>query len=672
MKISNKIKSIQSEKSISNRVIFALLPKSLLVLLFILTVLLISQGFSISVNCAVQAESGSEAEETVVSDLELRTSENELVVDENTMALWHMNEESWPDDCTTICVLDASDSNNHGKVCPNDSDNTPTTTLVNTKLGGFAASFDGSDDYVLIDHNPSLSFGTGDFTIEAWVKTEQTTANALGIISKRKAGLTGYGIWLISKDKAGCNVSVRGGGLTAVGATPINDGHWHYVACVRQNNKHYIYVDGVLDGSSSFSGNTNTTESLRIGKMTPSEGEYFKGIIDEVRISNIARTSEEILANSYKRPFGLTFNVSDLSAEALSTSTIKLTWSNPTLADFDHVVIKRQTDRIPQDLNDGITVYSGPEQSLTDTDLAPGTNYFYTVFVYDNLGNIASGGAISQQTLVEENLPLDDSYKLITSLSEAEYDETVLQKDLVEYEKNIEFIIDGNEIEVKSVTDLHAFISPDIEVRIPVKVIIGEKEGIDTTEVLLTIGERVYVLRREIIDGYEYFSTLFIGPELTGEFDINVISTFSDDSNKKINIFLTIDPYGYVYTIEDEEEVRIENAEVSLFKEVNGEEKLWDTNTSQYQNPQFTNAKGEYSFFVEPGRYKIQIIAPEYKKRETEWFDINSGTVVKNIELKRPINFLFYALIGFGVVCIIGGMLVVFVMIRKRRSKSTP
>ena len=53
----------------------------------------------------------------------------------------------------------------------------------------FALDFDGIDDYVNIPHHNSLNFGSGDFTVEAWVKTSSTKSqNIVGKYNGSDAG----------------------------------------------------------------------------------------------------------------------------------------------------------------------------------------------------------------------------------------------------------------------------------------------------------------------------------------------------------------------------------------------------------------------------------------------------------------------------------------------------
>ena len=61
---------------------------------------------------------------------------------------------------------------------------------------GEAFSFDGVDDYVSVPDSLNLNFGTGDFTVDAWIKTSADTTNVQQIVQKTRTG-TFEPSWLI-------------------------------------------------------------------------------------------------------------------------------------------------------------------------------------------------------------------------------------------------------------------------------------------------------------------------------------------------------------------------------------------------------------------------------------------------------------------------------------------
>ncbi len=70
---------------------------------------------------------------------------------------------------------------------------------------------------------------------------------------------------------------------------------WTHVACVFDGDSSKAYVDGVLAATGSSSPGTPGPGDIRIGANSP-DGDYFEGLIDEMRIFRGVRTDAEIAA----------------------------------------------------------------------------------------------------------------------------------------------------------------------------------------------------------------------------------------------------------------------------------------------------------------------------------------------------------------------------------------
>jgi len=155
-----------------------------------------------------------------------------------------------------------------------------------------ALQLDGSGDFVdATATSTGLPQGREPRTMEAWVKTKQT--NIGNILS-----------WGRRVSRMRNSMAVRNGKLAFIGQNldfrgnaPINDGEWHHVALAYDGENWAIYVDGQADGTNTADPNT-TDQNLKIGNISdPSNGEYFNGTMDELRIWKVARTAEEIAAH---------------------------------------------------------------------------------------------------------------------------------------------------------------------------------------------------------------------------------------------------------------------------------------------------------------------------------------------------------------------------------------
>lgn len=229
----------------------------------------------------------------------LRLYEQELPADFNTTGLWHMNETT-NDSCSGgQDACDSSGNSNHG---------TATGTSIETstpKLGDGARSFNGSSDFINCGNNATLEF-TNAITIEAWIKTSTTTAVETAVVQKMQYSSPYAGKELGIK---GDDVYFNAGGLYSsnalYGTTDVTDGQWHYIAGVYDGTTSFVYVDGVLDTSAAKTNSLGApAENLEIGRSY-NETRWFNGLIDEVRLSNTARTPEEIKQNAQYRPYGV-------------------------------------------------------------------------------------------------------------------------------------------------------------------------------------------------------------------------------------------------------------------------------------------------------------------------------------------------------------------------------
>ncbi len=75
----------------------------------------------------------------------------------------------------------------------------------------------------------------------------------------------------------------------------IQVGRWYHVVLTYDGTMKF-YVDGTLYGSDTFTLVHDTVTPLQIGRSA-TYGNYFSGIVDEVRIYNRALSEEEILSH---------------------------------------------------------------------------------------------------------------------------------------------------------------------------------------------------------------------------------------------------------------------------------------------------------------------------------------------------------------------------------------
>ena len=159
-------------------------------------------------------------------------------------------------------------------------------------------------DYVTVPDHSSLNFGTLNFSIDAWVRTTDSTS-VLNIVDKRtgtESNPVGYSLF-ISSGKLAFQMGDGSPTLNRAATTsPISDGKWHLVAVTveRQNTTGgKLYVDGNLIFTfdpTTRSGSITNTAPLYIGQRHISSATQFRGQIDEVELFNSVLSAGEIFS----------------------------------------------------------------------------------------------------------------------------------------------------------------------------------------------------------------------------------------------------------------------------------------------------------------------------------------------------------------------------------------
>jgi hypothetical protein len=200
--------------------------------------------------------------------------------DANTVGLWHLDEQSG-----SGAYLKDSAGTNHG---------TPTgTTFTQGKIGA-GRNFNGSS-YITVPTSTPLDL-TSVFTIETWINP--TSVAGIQRLATKWSGTFGYFLAFSESGNATPRCLAQGasqGYRDASTTVPINV--WTHLACVYSGSAINIYINGILSNG-TLTGTVPATlgasgTNLFIGSSNGGAS-LFIGTIDEVRISNIARTADQI------------------------------------------------------------------------------------------------------------------------------------------------------------------------------------------------------------------------------------------------------------------------------------------------------------------------------------------------------------------------------------------
>ena len=201
------------------------------------------------------------------------------------------------------------------------------------KFGG-ALSFNGTSSVVTVPNSASLQLSTG-MTLEAWVDPSKVSAAWRDVIYKANDNFY--------LEATSSNASRPDGGLIAGGSyadafgtarLPANT--WSYLTETYDGSTLRLYVNGTQVASTAHTGAISTsTNPLQIGGDSL-YGQFFAGLIDEVRIYNVALSAAQIQTdeNTPVNPQGPDTTPptqpGTLTATAVSGSEVDLSWGAST------------------------------------------------------------------------------------------------------------------------------------------------------------------------------------------------------------------------------------------------------------------------------------------------------------------------------------------------------
>ncbi|MBI5387108.1 MAG: VCBS repeat-containing protein [Verrucomicrobia bacterium] len=171
----------------------------------------------------------------------------------------------------------------------------PAAALPLGGTDGYALRFNGGNDWIAITN--AVIPASGDFTVEAWAYSYGSDGyhDILSQGSGGNAFYMGYRSW---KARAG-------DGWEYIDSVTYPQGGWHHIAVVKSSTNTLFFIDGTqVAARGSAIPNPVAADGLRIGRQYGPHGEWWGGLIDEIRVWNTARTAAELQVNLSNRLTG--------------------------------------------------------------------------------------------------------------------------------------------------------------------------------------------------------------------------------------------------------------------------------------------------------------------------------------------------------------------------------
>ena len=235
---------------------------------------------------------------------------------------------------------------------------------------------------MIVDDSPSLHLKHG-MTLEAWVKPSAISDAWRDVVSK---GDDNY--FLTATSTSGgvpaAGGAFPGGDRTATfGTSALSVGTWAYLAATYDGSTLRLFVGGEEVSSIPETGPIKSSgKSLEIGG-NDIYGQYFEGLVDEVRIYDVPRAADEIRTDMMTPVVPGTSDTEPpsvpgtLTATAASSSDVELSWGqasdNVGVAGYE---VFRCGGAVCTDFS-RVAQVEGTSTGYTDRGVAAGSTYSY-------------------------------------------------------------------------------------------------------------------------------------------------------------------------------------------------------------------------------------------------------------------------------------------------------
>jgi hypothetical protein len=160
---------------------------------------------------------------------------------------------------------------------------------------GRCFEFDGTSDYINISSPTPTDVFTDDYTVSFWVYPEDLSKEnhffSTSYSSSPSILLYYIGEIRFIENDSGNTEFFNSDNLS------LNENEWYYLTLKRLGTDLYLYVNGVQRATATSTGVDVSSRDYQIGWAVPRNKStaYFNGLIDQVKIYNVALTQREIM-----------------------------------------------------------------------------------------------------------------------------------------------------------------------------------------------------------------------------------------------------------------------------------------------------------------------------------------------------------------------------------------
>jgi hypothetical protein len=164
----------------------------------------------------------------------------------------------------------------------------------------FGVQLDGSSGSITMCDSDDFDIDDG-FTIEAWIFSPEWRSEFWqgSIVNKDQQGPdVGYALRAGKNGTLNLVMSVDNVWFETSTDPVMNTNQWYHVAAVVDDGTVRLYINGNQQATRAYSGTpSNGDATLTVGESAGFPGRVWNGVLDEIRIWNLARTANEIADN---------------------------------------------------------------------------------------------------------------------------------------------------------------------------------------------------------------------------------------------------------------------------------------------------------------------------------------------------------------------------------------
>ena len=228
---------------------------------------------------------------------------------------------------TSLLLLQSPQSLNNASFLDSASTNTVITTGGTPAQGTFspfwpyATTFNGTTQYLkLHPASTAYAFGTGDFTVEAWIYLTAPPAAGQRVVGGTSVTANGFAFG-VTNASSNIYMTSNSVGYTSSAAS-ISTSTWNHLAWTRQSGTVRMFINGVLDYSPGVVSTDITDLSGGIGAYPGGTG-LFPGYISNLRVIK----GQALYTGTFTPP-----SISSLLPA--TANTVLLTCQGPTSSDY--------------------------------------------------------------------------------------------------------------------------------------------------------------------------------------------------------------------------------------------------------------------------------------------------------------------------------------------------